>query len=155
MPKRTLLILLFLLTQIFSTAICYASQSKTNTNFLSGYVWQDVNNNGIQELTEETLPHTTVHIQSSSNSNIITVVTDALGYFVVSGLENGRYVVWCEHDDVTTEEHVIDVADLMGAATIGIPMHMPSGSPVTAAAPSQPEQSTQLPRTIYLPLVRQ
>ncbi|MEM7530972.1 MAG: SdrD B-like domain-containing protein, partial [Chloroflexota bacterium] len=124
-----------------------------HTSFLSGYVWDDVNNNGIQELAESTAANVVVHIHSEANSPIITVMTDASGSFVVSDLDSGRYLVWCEYNDVTTEVQTIEVAELMGTATIGIPMHIPNDLSVTAAAPTMPEQNITNPSIIYLPLI--
>ena len=160
MPKRTLTILLFLLTLIFNTAICYAAPAAPNahTNFLSGYVWDDANNNGIQELAEATIANAIVYIQSEAHGAIITVATEPSGSFVVPALDNGRYLVWCEYNGITTEAQAIEVAELMGAATIGIPVYSSSNLSVTAAAPMpvdgmMPEQNEQDLSTIYLPVI--
>ncbi len=60
---------------------------------LGDYVWNDANNNGIQDATEKGAPGVTVTLYNTSNVAIASTVTDATGYYMFNNLNPGTYTV--------------------------------------------------------------
>jgi uncharacterized surface anchored protein len=64
------------------------------TASLGDKVWYDVNNDGLQDTDEAGVQGVTVTLyQSNGTTAITTTTTNALGYYVFTGLEAGDYVV--------------------------------------------------------------
>ena len=61
---------------------------------LGNYVWNDINNNGIQDPNEEGIPGITVTLYAADGTTpISTAITDANGAYSFVNLEPGTYVV--------------------------------------------------------------
>ena len=57
-------------------------------------VWNDLNNNGIQDAGEPGVPGVVVTLYAADGTTVIaTTTTDALGYYLFSNLDAGTYVV--------------------------------------------------------------
>lgn len=65
-----------------------------NTASLGNYVWNDVNNNGLQDPNEAGVPGVTVTLYGSDGTTILnTTTTDEFGYYIFNNLNPGDYVV--------------------------------------------------------------
>jgi protocatechuate 3,4-dioxygenase beta subunit len=60
---------------------------------LGDKVWEDLNNNSIQDPGEPGIPNVTVQLYNSSNVLVATVTTDAFGNYIFNGLMPGSYYV--------------------------------------------------------------
>ncbi len=61
---------------------------------LGNFVWNDVNNNGIQDANEAGIQGVTVNLYDSTGVNIVaTTITDVLGYYIFNNLKPGSYQV--------------------------------------------------------------
>ncbi|WP_440545562.1 SdrD B-like domain-containing protein [Staphylococcus simulans] len=67
---------------------------------LGDYVWEDVNQNGIQDMGEQPISGVLVTLKDATTGNIInTAVTDKYGNYLFNNLKNGEYVVVFETPD--------------------------------------------------------
>ena len=57
------------------------------------YVWEDLNNNGVQDSGEPGIPGVTVNLYTSSGTFVATTTTDASGLYLFSNLQPGDYQV--------------------------------------------------------------
>lgn len=70
----------------------YAQAATTAS--LGNYVWNDVNNNGLQDANEAGVPGVTVTLYGSDGTTVIaTTVTDEFGYYIFNNLTPGDYIV--------------------------------------------------------------
>lgn len=70
----------------------YAQPS--NTASLGNFVWNDVNNNGVQDNNEAGVPGVTVTLYGPDGTTVIAATTtDEFGYYVFNNLPAGDYVV--------------------------------------------------------------
>lgn len=61
---------------------------------LGDYVWNDLNNNGVQDAGEPGIPGVTVTLYAADGTTVIaTTTTDALGHYQFTNLNAGTYVV--------------------------------------------------------------
>ncbi len=61
---------------------------------LGDFVWNDVDNDGIQDATENGVPGVTVTLYAADGTTVIsTTTTDAFGYYIFNDLTPGNYVV--------------------------------------------------------------
>ncbi len=60
---------------------------------LGDRVWNDVNNNGVQDAGEAGVPNVTVNLYDATNTIVATTVTNALGEYLFNNLDAGRYKV--------------------------------------------------------------
>ncbi|PTH57789.1 SdrD B-like domain-containing protein [Staphylococcus agnetis] len=74
----------------------------TKTYSLGDYVWEDSNQNGIQDAGEAPIPGVVVTLRDSNGYVVKTGVTDKYGNYLFSGLNNGSYTV----DFVTPDGYV-------------------------------------------------
>jgi hypothetical protein len=65
----------------------------TDKAALGNYVWDDVNNDGIQEPTEKGIPGVTVTLFDENDLPVASAVTDANGYYYFPNLEPGDYTL--------------------------------------------------------------
>jgi hypothetical protein len=75
-----------------STGVLFGNRSATS-GIISGFAFNDVNKNGIQDAGETPLPNVTIHLRSASGDLVATTWTDATGHFSFSGVAPGDYVV--------------------------------------------------------------
>lgn len=67
------------------------------TTFVSGSVFEDVNQNAMVELGEAAVPHAIVHVRLNGNPAVeYTTQADANGYYLLRDLPYGVYSVWAE-----------------------------------------------------------
>lgn len=88
------------------------------TGEIGDYVWNDVENKGIQDEFEEGIPGVTVQLKDATGAVIDTDVTDADGYYLFTGLCAGDYTVcvdettvpegWMQTDTDVGEDDCID-----------------------------------------------
>ncbi|MBX7243486.1 MAG: carboxypeptidase regulatory-like domain-containing protein, partial [Bacteroidia bacterium] len=69
------------------------SGSEAGNATIGDYVWNDLNNNGIQEAGEPGVGEITVILTDLITGNIETTVTDECGYYIFNGLNPGNYTV--------------------------------------------------------------
>ena len=143
MKKLSLIIIIFVLAQIMTATTVFASAEKS---FVSGTVWVDTNGNEIQELNESGMVDAMVYVQNLDTNEIATTTTDLYGNFVVSDLPFGRYVVWCDGEEGTTDTRVIELNEVTGAATLQLTIPQPEVDLLMSALDIQFS-------TIYLPIV--
>ncbi|NJH96703.1 SdrD B-like domain-containing protein, partial [Staphylococcus agnetis] len=72
------------------------------TYSIGDYVWEDTNQNGIQDAGEAPIPGVVVTLRDSNGYVVKTGVTDKYGNYLFSGLNNGSYIV----DFVTPDGYV-------------------------------------------------
>ncbi|PTH13295.1 hypothetical protein BU591_11075 [Staphylococcus agnetis] len=60
---------------------------------LGDYVWEDANQNGVQDAGETPIPNVVVTLKDSQGTILDTAVTDEYGNYLFSGLPNGDYTV--------------------------------------------------------------
>ena len=63
------------------------------TNSIGNYVWNDINQDGIQDMGEPAVAGVTVTLYDNANMPIGTTVTDANGFYLFPELPNGIYSV--------------------------------------------------------------
>jgi len=63
------------------------------TGAIGDFVWQDTNQNGIQDAGEPGIPGVTVNLFDKSGNKIASTVTDQNGFYLFSGLCAGDYAV--------------------------------------------------------------
>lgn len=66
---------------------------QNNTASLGDFVWNDKNNNGIQEPGETGVRGVTVKLYDNNNNLISTTVTDEFGYYIFNNLTPSDYIV--------------------------------------------------------------
>ncbi|NEO53151.1 MAG: hypothetical protein F6K54_08675, partial [Okeania sp. SIO3B5] len=70
---------------------------------ISGYSWNDLNEDGIRDESEEGLEGWTIYIDDNENGELdegeISTVTDAEGYYEFNELDAGTYVIAQELQD--------------------------------------------------------
>jgi protocatechuate 3,4-dioxygenase beta subunit len=64
-----------------------------NTNSIGNFVWEDINQNGIQDPTEQGVSGVTVTLYNSTGTPIAVTGTDVNGAYSFPGLPNGTYSV--------------------------------------------------------------
>lgn len=99
----------------------YASAIGTTINFSSitplygkigDFVWDDINQNGIQDLNEPGIQGVTVKLYDGDGNLIATTTTDANGYYIFLGLLPGNYQV--EFVNPSQYDFTIQNADSQG-----------------------------------------
>ncbi len=65
----------------------------TSKAAVGDYVWNDVNGNGIQDLTEKPIAGITVTLYNNNGLAITSAVTDGNGFYMFSNLNPGTYVI--------------------------------------------------------------
>lgn len=61
---------------------------------IGDFVWNDLNNNGIQDAGEPGIPGVTVTLYAADGTTVLgTTTTDALGYYQFTNLDAGTYIV--------------------------------------------------------------
>ena len=63
------------------------------TAAIGDFVWHDLNMDGIQDAGEPGIPGVTVNLRNCAGDLLGTMVTDASGYYLFSGLTPGSYMV--------------------------------------------------------------
>jgi SdrD B-like domain len=63
------------------------------TGTIGDLVWEDINQNGIQDVGEGGFPNVTVNLYDKSGNKIASTVTDLNGHYLFSGLCAGDYTV--------------------------------------------------------------
>ncbi|PTJ14297.1 hypothetical protein BU038_10630 [Staphylococcus simulans] len=66
---------------------------------IGDYVWEDINQNGIQESTEKSIEGVKVILKDKAGQILQTAVTDKYGNYLFNNLKNGEYVVVFETPD--------------------------------------------------------
>ena len=84
----------------------------TKTYSLGDYVWEDTNQNGIQDANEDPLEGVVVTLRDSSGYVVKTAVTDKYGNYLFSGLKNGSYTI-----DFVTPDGYLPTASNEGSDT--------------------------------------
>lgn len=82
------------------------NDDESENNNISGLTWIDANSNGIRDDGETLLQGVKVYLIDSSTNSIaknvngaeITSVTDSTGFYGLTGVQNGNYVVAFEYD---------------------------------------------------------
>jgi len=167
--KLAAVAILFILIQVLSTTVCFASNADNNTGdnavaTISGTVWNDENGNQIHELMETTLAGVTVSIKNLNTHEVITTESDAYGNFIMSGLAYGLYMVSCEDDSGTVDSRVVELNEVNGTGTLNFGINADGNMEaadvemmlLTAPAPavvSQPVVADQVVFNIFLPVV--
>ena len=67
--------------------------STTAGGTISGFAFNDVNKNGVQDAGEVGLPGVTIRLRDSSGNLVATTFTDATGHFSFTGVAAGDYTV--------------------------------------------------------------
>jgi len=146
MKKLTVLTIIFILNQIFAANICFASDGN-RVSVLSGSAWLDNNGNNIQELHEENVADVMVFVENVDTHKLITVKTDAAGFFKITNLSYGLYNVWSENiEGVSTPTQMIELDEVNGAALLDL---------VFIPADAAQRTASKIARnfTVFLPVV--
>lgn len=126
-PFLTKAIFVFIaLTFVFSFAAHHSgaalAEEDAATGYITGVVWQDINNNGIREPHELPLANHEVYLQrvgvEVSGAMVALVFTDADGVFVFENLEEGEYRVFPEGGAYS----LVDVVGVNATATVDLPV---------------------------------
>jgi len=118
MKKLTVLTIIFILSQILTANVCFAS-SENKGGFLSGSAWMDNNGNDIQELSEANMGDVIVFVENAETRKLITAKTDANGFFKVTDLPYGRYNIWSEDiKGLATPAQMVELDEVNGAALL-------------------------------------
>lgn len=118
MQKFAYILLIIIATNIVLSPICFASE--TNTNSVSGVVYQDINGNMIQDLDEKNHGAATVNISEVGSDLIERLNTDANGNFSIDKLTYGTYLVWSEYDKISSSPLTIEVNELTTSSIIAL-----------------------------------
>ena len=98
------------------------ADADTATGYITGVVWQDINNNGIREPSELPLPGHEVYLQrvgtEVSGAMVALVFTNADGVFVFENLEEGDYRVFPEGGEYS----LVNVVGVHATATVDLPV---------------------------------
>jgi len=120
MKKLTVLTIIFILSQIFTANIAFAS-GDNKAGFLSGSAWMDDNNNDIQELGESNIADVIVFVENAKTRKLITAKTDASGFFTVSDLPYGLYNIWSENfKGAATATQTIELNEVNGTTMLDL-----------------------------------
>jgi protocatechuate 3,4-dioxygenase beta subunit len=76
-----------------NTSVDFGINNPTNNAALGNKVWNDMNNDGIQDANEVGVPGVTVTLYNALGAVIGTTVTDANGEYMFNGLASGTYSV--------------------------------------------------------------
>ncbi len=76
-----------------NTSVDAAVRSSTPGSSLGNFVWNDLDGNGHQGLNEPGVPGVSVALLNTSNTVIQNTVTDANGFYMLSGLSAGSYSI--------------------------------------------------------------
>ncbi|MEM7533570.1 MAG: SdrD B-like domain-containing protein [Chloroflexota bacterium] len=168
--KLAAVAILFILIQVLSTTVCFASNADNNTGdnavaTISGTVWNDENGNQIHELMEATMAGVTVSIKNLNTHDIITTQTDEYGNFIMSGLAYGLYMVSCDDGNATTDSRVVELSEVNGTGILNFGINTGETNMeaadvemmlLTSPAPTvvdQPVVLDQVVFNIFLPVV--
>jgi len=139
MKKLTILVTIFILSQIFTANVCLGN-STNQTSFLSGSAWVDNNDNGTQDLDEKNTADVIVFIKSVETEKMFTAKTDASGFFTLAELPYGHYNVWSENSKgMATPNQLIELNEVNAANLLDFMF--------------TPAETTALPFSIFLPIV--
>ncbi|MFN0201684.1 MAG: SdrD B-like domain-containing protein [Bacteroidia bacterium] len=70
------------------------SSGQPGASSIGNFVWNDLNNNGIQEANEPGIAGITVTLYAEDGTSVLDITsTDGLGYYIFNGLSAGNYVV--------------------------------------------------------------
>lgn len=118
MKNLTVLTIIFILSQILTANVCFAS-SENKGGFVSGSAWMDNNGNNIQELSESNIGDVIVFVENAETGKLVTAKTDASGFFKVIDLPYGRYNIWSENiKGLATPTQMIELDEVNGAARL-------------------------------------
>lgn len=100
----------------------YPGDNRTATSSLGDLVWQDMNQNGLQDAGETGVPGVTVTLyQADGTTPIATTITDGLGNYIFTNLSGGQYIVGFSNIPVgytlTSQSGVVDDATNSDANT--------------------------------------
>lgn len=123
--KSTSFIFIALLMAVsFATVAPSTAQANSSAavGYITGVVWQDVNNNGIREPQELPLAHHEVYLQQVgvevSGALVVLVYTDADGVFTFENLEEGNYRVFPDGGEYS----LVSVEGVNATATVDLPV---------------------------------
>jgi len=108
---------------------------------ITGVVWDDINQNDIQEISEAGIDDVTVYVQNQETNEQMTTLTTEGGGFVVLGLQLGSYLVWYEYGDTTADAVETELDELNGVTSVNFSIDT---SVIQAS----------INYTIYLPLIQ-
>ena len=76
-----------------ASGVLFGNRAATSGGTISGFVFNDVNKNGVQDEGEPPLPNVTIRLRTSSGDLVATTWTDATGHFSFTGVAPGDYTV--------------------------------------------------------------
>ena len=121
--NRKLLTAFMTITQILLVILMATPALATDNGIVSGAVYHDDNANAQPEPGEANIPNATVYVQLAGDTAPIVVTADPEGYFVLSNLPYGAYLVWAED----AEHHLsavqtVELDEVTGAVSIELPI---------------------------------
>lgn len=109
---------------IFSERVLTASSAETNV--LAGVVWQDENNNGVYEPSEESLSDAWVYARAVNSEEVFSAVTSDEGLFALD-LPYGDYEVWATFGrSVVSSRQTVRIDEVMGQVFVELPVPLSS-----------------------------
>jgi len=137
--KLMVLAIISVVFLLMPSSTCFASV--VQDGMITGVVWDDTNQNGIQEFSEAGIDEVTIYVQNQNTYDQLTTQTGNGGGFAILGLQAGRYLVWYEYGGVASDPLGRELDELNGVTSINFPLD-------TSVAPAS------VSYIVYLPLIQ-
>lgn len=143
--KWVILVATIVIMNGISTIPALANDAATNN--VSGVIYHDSNDNGMQDLNEIAIPNAIVNVRELESDLIESLIVDGNGNFNTGELVYGSYVVWSEVNGQMSAPVNVEVNELSANSVISLGIsHI-----VNSVNHVEPEM-TQI-QTVLLPIV--
>jgi len=140
--KKIILLVIISVTLLLTLSPTITSAYTVQDGIIAGIVWDDVNGNQTQEISEVGIDNVTIYIESQETNEQQTEQTANGGGFAILDLEPGLYSIWCEYEDIISHVSEVEVDELNGINSVNIPLEI-----------SVTQAGLNMQHIVYLPLI--
>jgi hypothetical protein len=124
---RRQIIALLLLVQLLGIFLAALPARAESIGSLAGQVFVDANANGRRDPGEAKVAGATVFVVAMADASTSRkIVTDAQGYFLLTGLDYGQYSIWADAEG--KQPHgatTVEIAEVNATVLIDLPLYAP------------------------------